>query len=77
MNEKLSFDESVSDKVSELCDIVYHSAMGDGWHLFVVARAEKIVDQIIASAPRQPIFEGHSSIDFWDAVKKDIQTLKK
>lgn len=65
------------EQAIKLCDIVYHSAMGDSWHPFVVGRATEIAkelkQQILLYC--QPELEQKVK-KFWDDVIIEIGLMK-
>lgn len=59
------------EKAIQLCDIIHHSSMGDGWGIFIKSRAHKIADEVITSLDK----DGNSII-FWLDVKEEIDKLQ-
>lgn len=64
------------ERAVKLCDIVYHSSMGDGWHPFVVGRAIKIADEVIEVLSGNHIYNA-GLIEYWKEVKNEIIKIEK
>lgn len=65
------------EQAIKLCDMVYHSAMGDKWHPFVIGRAITIAKELKIQVLRycQPELE-KKVIIFWDEVIVEIRSMK-
>lgn len=71
---------SPSQQAVKLCDMVYHSAMGDNWNVFIVSRAKDIAKEIYKQTlPYCELKFKKSLKKYWDEViiEIDKKQIKK
>ena len=65
------------EQAIRICDIVYHSAMGGGWHTFVVSRAKQIAEEIKVNTLLYCIPKSADKQEkYWDEVIAEIDKIK-
>ena len=67
---------SPKEKAVQLCDMVYHSSMGDKWHIFVISRATQIANELMRYCDPRAKEDGIPMLDFFKQVIEEIGKMK-